>query len=219
MMGEKGAGTREENQDRLVQRKIEVGAGEVLLLAIADGVSRCPHGAEIAHYLINQHLALDPIFTNERRLPMQVIRYLRRLNRAFYKEYAGDLDMLDSACTLSVILLENEVAHCIWVGDSPIYLARDSGSRFDVTQLTVPDVEGRMLVDCFGAQSPFKLKYLKVELRVGDVIVVASDGVSPGPESFGAQLNRHGPTPRLLQAIVAHSVSSEFYDDATLVHR
>ncbi len=226
MMGHKGGGCIAENQDRVLQRHLDVNGAEVLVLAVADGVSRCPKGGAIATYLIDNHLNLDPLFDHPRlgigrqksaRLPAALRTYLRQLNRRFYPEFESDPAMLDSACTLSVALLENTTAHCLWVGDSPIYLARIEHGCFVTEQLSVPDLCGRLLIDCFGANAPFNLKYLRTELKLGDVLVVASDGVARHPEIFSAMLNDFGPTPRLLQAIEANSKSAAFYDDASLI--
>jgi serine/threonine protein phosphatase PrpC len=218
MAGHKGGGCSAENQDCGLARVLLEGNSEALLLAVADGVSRCPHGAEIAQYLIEQHLALDPIFeAGSRPLPGQLRRYLRGLNRGYYEEFEHNPEMLDSACTLSAVLIQEEVVHCVWVGDSPVYLARKTEDRYQTTQITIPDLSGRLLIDCFGAYAPFRLKQERVRLSVGDIIVVASDGVASGPEKFGALLNLHGPTTELLEAVKAKARSHEFYDDATLV--
>ncbi len=218
MMGHKGPGTRAENQDRVLQRWIENGGEPLLLIAVADGVSCCPHGGEVASYLIEQRLAADRIFEHgDDRCALQARKYLRDVNERFYAEFADDQATLESACTLSTALIEGTTAHCEWVGDSPIFLARKKAGGFVTTQLSVPDNCGALLIDCFGAGAPFRLKHCKVELGVGDMIIVASDGVARGPESFGALLNAHGATTDLLAAVEARAKSSEFYDDASFV--
>lgn len=217
-MGSKGPGCRAENQDRVLHRWLDDDDSRLLLLAVADGVSRCPHGGEVASYLIERHLAIDPLFDKpEGRRALQARKYLRGINARFYDEFADDPAMLESACTLSAALIEGTTAHCEWVGDSPIFLARKKAGRFVTTQLSIPDNCGRLLIDCFGAHAPFRLKHCKVELAVGDVLIVASDGVARGPESFGALLNAHGPTEDLLRAVEKHAKTAEFYDDASLV--
>ncbi len=218
MMGQKGPGCRAENQDRVLHRWLDAGDPPTLLIAVADGVSCCPHGGEVASYLIERHLAVDALFekTASRRV-LQARKYLRGVNEGFYDEFADDPAMLASACTLSAALLDGATAHCEWVGDSPIFLARKKGRGFVTTQLSIPDNCGRLLVDCFGAHAPFRLKHCQAELAPGDVIIVATDGVARGPESFGALLNQHGATTDLLAAIEARAKQAEFYDDASLV--
>lgn len=217
-MGHKGSGCRAENQDRVLHRIVSADDADVLVLAVADGVSRCPHGAEIASWLIEKHLANDELFeTAGGRHAIEFRKYLRQLNERFYQEFNDDLPMIESACTLSVALLEKNAAHCVWVGDSPIYLARKYEEQFDVEQISVPDSVGRLLVDCFGAHAPFHVKHRKIDLRIGDVIVVASDGVAHIPEELEHHLNAHGPTEALLQAIEESAKEHEFYDDASLV--
>ena len=218
MMGNKGPGCRAENQDRVLHRWLGADDAKLLLLAVADGVSRCPHGGEVASYLIDQHLAVDAVFEKaEGRRALQARKYLRGVNERFYDEFADDPAMLESACTLSAALLEGTTAHCEWVGDSPIFLARKAAHGFVTTQLSIPDNCGRLLIDCFGAHAPFRLKHCHVELAPGDVLIVASDGVAHGPASFGALLNAHGTTTDLLEAVAAQARQAEFYDDASLV--
>jgi serine/threonine protein phosphatase PrpC len=226
MMGRKGSGCLPENQDRVLERRFVLDASEVLLIAVADGVSRCPAGGAIANYLISEHLASDPLFDHprrgnakqwSRRLPPLLRRYLRQLHGHFYKEFEGNPAMLDSACTLSVVVLEHASAHCMWVGDSPIFLARMDNGCYVTRQLSVPDLWGRLLIDCFGAHAPFEIKYARAELQVNDLIAVASDGVAKDPETFSAMLNDFGPSPKLLKGVESNALSSSYYDDASLV--
>src|SRR4051812_15004984 len=101
LKGHKGEGVADENQDRVFQRRMSVGQSELLLIGVADGVSRCAHGGEVAAYLIDRHLAIDALF--DPAVPRSVEdfgrRYLRRLNSHFYREFANQPDMLESAST------------------------------------------------------------------------------------------------------------------------
>ncbi len=217
MIGRKGPGCRDENQDRLTVRATEFNQRPLHLLAVADGVSRCPDGAGIAEYLIGDHLALDPLFDGAPSALLGLRRYLMWINARFYAEFMDQPEMLESACTLSMALLDGAEVNCFWVGDSPIYLGRKVHDKFETTQLSVPDLSGRLLIDCFGAHAPFHVKEIAVCLAVGDVLVVASDGVADNAEEFGELLNTFGPTPELLQAVKDSSMSEEVYDDATLI--
>ncbi|HEX8311159.1 MAG TPA: hypothetical protein VF614_07585, partial [Chthoniobacteraceae bacterium] len=53
-MGHKGEGCVEENQDRLLLRKLAGHDAELILMGVADGVSRCPRGGAVASYLMEK---------------------------------------------------------------------------------------------------------------------------------------------------------------------
>ncbi|MDB6174774.1 MAG: Protein serine/threonine phosphatase PrpC, regulation of stationary phase [Chthoniobacteraceae bacterium] len=216
-MGHKGEGCAEENQDRVLHRRIFSNEGELHLMAVADGVSRCPRGGDVAQYIV-EHLANDPLLDSS-RLPLAILvrKYLRELHEGFYQEFAGRDEMLESASTLSVAILENGVAHCFWVGDSPIFLAQENHHRFVTSQISTPDLCGRLLIDCFGASAPFQTKYSKVQMAPGDVLMVATDGAIRSLEDISSMLNAYGPTQDLLDFIQRQAPKSDYFDDASLV--
>lgn len=218
LMGRKGGSFPAENQDRVLHRRFKQPGRELTLLAVADGVTCCPRGGGIASYLVDQHLGDDKIFSSSTLKPVtQLGRYLRELHAHFYKEFADEPEMLESACTFSAALVAGDRVHAVSVGDSPIYLAKKKGESFVVEQLSTPDVCGRLLIDCFGAHAPFRLKPRSAAFRVDDAVVVASDGAVRSAEQLEAQLNEHGVTPAFLRAIEERARSAEYYDDASIV--
>ncbi|MEY5009020.1 MAG: hypothetical protein RLZZ253_159 [Verrucomicrobiota bacterium] len=221
LMGRKGGNCREENQDAMVERLLELGKTwgaprEYHVLAVADGVTRCPNGGGVARYLVERHLANDRIEEVGGGVEESIVAYLRGVNDQFYEEFAHQPAMLESACTLSMGVLEGSRVHCFWVGDSPVYHARREGSGYVCRQLTQPDVYGRLLVDGFGAHAPFEVKHSKADVRVGDLVVVATDGVSDSVEEFDRMLKQHGTVSGLLAGLESEIRSREYYDDATL---
>lgn len=217
MMGRKGGGCREENQDALLSRRMMHDGREALLCAVADGVTRCPDGGGVARYLVERHLASDPVFGDGEEAAPALERYLRSVNTLFYKECAAEPEMIESACTLSVGVIEQATAHCFWVGDSPIFFAERAGDAFRCQQLSKPDLYGRLLVDGFGAHAPFELKRVRVDFAVGDVLVLATDGVANSVEEFAYWIDHFGPTQRMIDAMEEEIRGQEFYDDASLV--
>jgi serine/threonine protein phosphatase PrpC len=218
LMGRKGGNCREENQDAMVERRLEWGGGQQAywMLAVADGVTRCPNGGGVARYLVERHLANDVIEQVDGGLVETIQWYLRGVNEQFYEEFAHQPAMLESACTLSIGVLEQSRVHCFWVGDSPIYLARRGEAGYECRQLTQPDVYGRLLVDGFGAHAPFEVKHCGADLRVGDLLVVATDGVSDSVEEFDRMLKQYGSVSGLLGGLEAEIRTRDYYDDATL---
>lgn len=195
------------------QEKKEIG-----LIGVADGISRCPYGGRVAAYLIDRHLARQRIFNDSGApLPAQLGDYLANLHTRFYEQFGDDFQMLESGATLSLALLEENAAHCFWVGDSPLFLARANGPAFTVTQISVPDSAGRLLTDCFGAGAPFRLKRRRVALQAGDVLVVASDGGMRDENVLADLLNAHGVTRAFLRAVKKQASCAEYFDDASIV--
>lgn len=218
LRGRKGPWAAAENQDRILSRRLRHGKREIALIGVADGISRCPCGGKVAAYLIEGHLARQRIFNDGgASLATQLADYLGNLHARFYEQFSDDFHMLESGATLSVALLEENVAHCFWVGDSPVFVARPKGSGFSVAQISVPDTAGRLLTDCFGAGAPFQLKRRRVALQRGDVLVVASDGGIRDESILADLLNTHGVTRAFLRAVKKHASRAEYFDDASIV--
>lgn len=220
LIGHKSLFGREENQDRVLHRAFALPAGELHLLAVCDGISRCPAGGDVASYVVEEHLAKDAIFHGNGDSPSpkaQFFAYLNDLQKQFYREFAQNDDMLESGCTMSVALVESEVAHCAFLGDSPIVIARKVEGRFATRQVSTPDLAGRLLTDCFGAGAPGRIKEQQVTLARGDLLIIGSDGAIKEPSRFSRILNEHGPAPELLRAVEEEARSAHFYDDATLI--
>ena len=209
---------RSANDDRVLQRKLPGNGSDLGLIAVADGISRCPSGGMVAHFIVEEHLANDLIFAGGNGpLANQFEDYLAGLGERFYAEHANEPDMLESGATLSAALLEGETAHCFWVGDSPIVVARRCAERFETVQISVPDTFGRVLIDCFGAGAPFVVKRSHTVLARGDVLLVGSDGAIRDLESLTDLLNEHGPSCQLLSALRSGVQTAPYYDDASLV--
>lgn len=218
LKGQKGPGTHDENQDRVFHRRLRREGRELALIGVADGISCCPCGGTVAAYAVERHLAKERIFSRAATpLAEQLGRYLEGLNAQFYAEFARAPEMLESGATLSVALLDGASAHCFWVGDSPIFAARRRGAHFEVSQISEPDLCGRLLTDCFGAEAPFLLKHRKTALRPGDAVVIASDGGVRDAATLAALLAAHGLTRRLLRAVKEEAGSALYFDDATIV--
>jgi len=207
-----------ENQDRVLCRDVSVNGDQQLLIGVADGVTRCPCGGAVAEYLVEKRLAQDSIFhAATAHAKAQLVEYLRGVEAGFYEEFAGRSEMTQSACTLSVALLQRGRVHALWVGDSPMFVARRNGGAFAVTQISMPDLSGRLLTDCFGAFSRFHLKEAHADLAPGDVFIVASDGATRDAETLEQLLNAHGVTQSFLRALEQQAGNAEYYDDASIV--
>ena len=210
------------NEDRVVVRRIAHpslnGSGDALVLAVADGVSRCPDGGGIANYLIHDRIEQDAIFVpGEISLDNQYRTYLKLIEAMFYKAFEKNKDMLMSATTLSTVLVERNVAHCYWVGDSPILFSRRSGKQYLTGDVIIPDSVAGALLDCFGSFSSFKMKYVGIPLEVNDIITVASDGIAHDFPLIGDAYERNGFSEAFIDEIVEEAYSYDYPDDISVV--
>ena len=218
LKGRKGSGTADTNQDRVLARKLRRGGTELAVVAVADGISRCPDGGAVASYLIERHLSQDALCPDgDTPFATQLRKYLEKLHRGFCNEFADDPAMLESGSTLSVALLFEGEAHCFWAGDSPIFAARKKDDGYVVSQISTPDLCGRLLTDCFGAGAPFHLKARRTVLRRGDILVLASDGGVRDETQLAELLNAHGAGQGMLEALEKKVSQAPYYDDASVV--
>jgi serine/threonine protein phosphatase PrpC len=219
--GRKATGNRSGNQDRIVNRVIEQVpgiVGPVYFIAVADGVSQCSYGGSVARYVAERHLQTDSLFRNpEQQLAQQFISYIKDLAANFYAEFADIPEMLDSACTLSVAILYGDQADCLWVGDSPIFFSKADGNRYLTERVSVPDVLGTKMTDCFGKHTPCSLKLRSLNIGPGDIITVASDGLKHDEQALSQVYEKIGFNSLLTAELVEAATHSRFYDDISVV--
>ncbi|MEO0448166.1 MAG: PP2C family serine/threonine-protein phosphatase, partial [Verrucomicrobiota bacterium] len=100
-----------ENEDRVLVREFppsETGAlSTASLLVVADGVSRCPRGGEVADWLVEEQLRHRPIFTvgSPLLLREQLLAFLRDLHSQFLQDFESVPEMRLSGCTLAGALI------------------------------------------------------------------------------------------------------------------
>ena len=209
---------RSANDDRVLQRKLPGNGSDLGLIAVADGISRCPSGGMVAEFIVEEHLANDLIFAGGNGPLAEPIRGLScRAGRAFLcgtrqrTRHAGERRHIErrSARGRNRALLLG--------GRLTIVVARRCAERFETVQISVPDTFGRVLIDCFGAGAPFVVKRSHTVLARGDVLLVGSDGAIRDLESLTDLLNEHGPSCQLLRALRSGVETAPYYDDASLV--
>ncbi len=188
---------RADNEDRVLERLFpESEGGPAALIAVADGVSRCADGGAVAEWLLHRRLATDLLLQGVPPGPGRcpgVKSYLRGLHSTFGKEFQQRRDLLESACTLAGALMFPDRACVFWSGDSAVHLLRREGERFAGFPLTRPDriPHTSTLTDCFSGLTSFAVHVKEIDIRPGDILFGATDGLVLDAESLADQLNQH----------------------------
>jgi serine/threonine protein phosphatase PrpC len=219
--GRKPSTRRTENQDRILSRALPAGDGARVLLVVADGVSQTPNGGSVANWLVEKRLKEDSIeFPPDREPVLSLKNYLENLYIQFKAEFASPEyeGMLDSGASLSVVFLHDQVADCLWAGDSPIYHSRKTKKTYETQLLTRPDHDrsGR-ITNCFGANLPFNLHHCAVHLAVDDIVTITSDGILVDDYTLGRIYHSHPFGIPALQEMLRISRRPPFWDDLSIV--
>ena len=149
-----------------------------IAFAIADGVSGHGGGREAAEYTVRGALA-DYYSTPETwEIPFALDRVLTALNRWLHAEAHRHDDFQGMASTLSMLILRGNRYWLTHVGDTRVFRLRDS----DLEQLTTDHVWDRpdlrhVLTRAVGLDQHLVLDHSGGELNLGDIFLLASDGV------------------------------------------
>lgn len=169
-----------------------------IAIALADGISSSAVSAIAAQTAIKSFLT-DYYATSE-TWPVKTAaqRVIAATNSWLHAQTQSvQADDVDSGyvCTLSVLVLKSRMAHLFHIGDSRIY--RLSGAALE--QLTVdhrvPAAGGHSYLSrALGIGRNIEIDYQSVPISVGDVFVLATDGVHEhlNGGDVAAALARHG---------------------------
>ena len=81
---------------------------------------------------------------------------------------------------MSIAVICRERADCLWVGDSPVYFSETSHGTMATRLVSVADKmpDRNVLLDCFGALSPFHLKRQTLCMTEEAIVTITSDGAT-----------------------------------------
>ncbi|MGH8727931.1 MAG: protein kinase domain-containing protein [Burkholderiales bacterium] len=174
------AGQRERNEDcfGVVTPEGEELATKGMAFAIADGVSGHGGGREAAEYTVRGVLA-DYYATPETwEISYALDRVLTALNRWLHAEAHTHREFQGMASTLSMLILRGNRYWLTHAGDTRVFRLREG----DLEQLTTDHVWDRadlrhVLTRGIGLDQHLVLDHSGGELRIGDIFLLASDGV------------------------------------------
>ena len=211
------------NQDRALKREFpiaETGRPEpAALIAVADGVSRCPDGGAVADWIIHQKLERDALFGHAvTDLGGQFHSRVLEFHLEFLEQFRGDRLMLESGCTLAAALLYGSRCLVIWSGDSPIYHLQVRGQGYAAQELILADKDpySGALTDCFSGVTPFCLHHRIVHLQPGEIIIAATDGVLFSGRQLAESLVEQGFTQEWAETVCQESYDTPRSDDIAI---
>ncbi len=206
-----------ENQDRVIAREI-VDDGECFLIAVADGISKCPFGGSVARWLVNQHLAHDDISIPDVEFAdLAVHTYLEQLHAEFRVEFSDVPEMLKSGACLSLAVHREGKTHAYWVGDSPIYETTRVNDRYSTRLVSKPDSSGVTgVTDFFGGTSPCQIKHVQLHPDT-HIVTITSDGAIHDAHLLNRSYQLHGFSQRVADEVCQEAHANANADDVSIV--
>lgn len=149
------------------------------LAGIADGVS-CSENAQIASQTAVGTFIQDYLSTPETwDVKTSASRVLSSLNSwLFYQGQSALTRHNGFVTTFSTVILKSTTAHILHCGDSRIYRLRDGQlQQLTTDHVLVQSGGGVSLTRALGMDNELKVDYQQRSLRVGDVLMLTTDGV------------------------------------------
>ena len=215
-------GSREQNEDYAgcVTPDAAVAQIKGALLAVADGVGGGTAGREAAEFTVRGVLSDYYATPDTWEVPFAFDKILGAVNRWLLAQGSARRELAGMATTLSALVLRGAHFYTAHVGDTRIYRLR--GERLQ--QLTTDHVWDRpdmrhVLKRAVGLDQFLSVDYADGELAVGDVFVLATDGVwEPlGDKAIHELLLLHREPQRVAQALVDAAIKRTGQDNATVV--
>jgi serine/threonine protein phosphatase PrpC len=224
---------RRENQDssgHFPDRKVFV---------VADGMGGHKGGrqaSEMAVATISERLIDGPDYTMLTERTDRLVDAIRDANRRILERGASDTDLNRMGTTLVALLLEQNEAAIVHVGDSRAYRLRDG----ELSQLTadhtlvadllraneISEAEAsshpyrHVLTRALGAAEDVNADVCRLDVRQGDVYVLCSDGVSgmlSESEIQAIVLAHHDDSEALCRELIGAANQAGGKDNATVV--
>jgi len=173
--GSIGCINRERNSDIVDEKVFHIGEpiGNIYFGYVADGVTKTKKPYMVSAFINDYIKDKFQILPQEGSIEDQTRNFLTQM----YKDFESEPEHVrDSASTFSAVAIQKDFAHCFWVGDSPIF-------HYDGTlhQISVFDSkkinEETFITDGFGKGLPFNVKYERVSIKDGHIMIVMTDGV------------------------------------------
>lgn len=207
------------------------------VFVVADGMGGHAAGevaSEMAVQIVaRQLLPLDTIKSAE--AVETVAQALRDANRAIYDRMLAEVDKQGMGTTASVLVLTDEGYLIGQIGDSRVYLLRDGAltqitkdhsyvqEQVDAGLLTPEQARyhpySNVITRCVGANEEVEGDIYQGETRIGDVFLVASDGLTGMVDDRRLQqllLARSGPG-RIVDSLIAEANGRGGLDNITAI--
>lgn len=165
-----------------------------MLFAVADGMGGVS-GGDLASRLALEMLAEQYFVSAETASPARLHDAIQRANRVIFEEAENRPEFYGMGTTVSVLAIHGGNAYLAQVGDSRVYLARDSENLWQITddhslvaeQLRsgmISEDEARnhslknLITRAVGTKEAVKVDLFALPLKQNDTILICSDGLS-----------------------------------------
>jgi len=148
-------------------------------LALADGVSTAEAGREASHIAVERFLEEYYQTPDIWSVAGSGEKILSTINlRLFRQSHEFTTTTKGYLCTFSAVVIKSRTLHFFHVGDSRIYLLRDGViKQLTTDHVATIDDNRTCLSRAIGMDSRLNLDYGHSDIRVGDRLLLTSDGV------------------------------------------
>jgi len=151
---------------------------ELGLHAVADGMGGHRDGHIASATVIEEISGLQTQMTHAFGHRVAAVdAAIHRANERLFSKYLANPDEGISGSTVLALVLQRDLATCIWAGDSRLYLQRN-GHLFLLSE-DHADEAGR-LTSAVGAEEDPGLERRTIEVHAGDIFVLCTDGLLKG---------------------------------------
>ncbi|MCM8529508.1 MAG: protein phosphatase 2C domain-containing protein [Lentisphaeraceae bacterium] len=173
------AGLKGENQDAMAVPPDSVDQSKYgTCLAVADGITLCPKGGELARNAVKVVDIYYKLAEETSPGEAALTAALEELWDTFFDqvEENSDDDYLISGCTLTVALIIDNIIYIKHLGDSHCDILLKDGNSFRLTdEHSTPD---GCLINYFGGELQTPAQEESAPFPAGSTVILSTDGVS-----------------------------------------
>lgn len=153
-----------------------------IAVVLADGISSSKVSQVAAESTVKSFMTDYYCTSDTWSVKTSAVRVIRAVNSWLFAETKRNIDAYDMdrgyVCTMSALVLKSRMAHLFHVGDSRIYrLEGESLEQLTEDHRTVVSSAQSYLARAIGMAQSVDVDYRTVPIKVGDVFILATDGV------------------------------------------
>jgi protein phosphatase len=148
-------------------------------IVVADGVSTAEAGREASHMAVERFLEEYYQTPDTWSVSGSGEKILSTINlRLFRQSHEFTTTTKGYLCTFSAVVIKSRTLHFFHVGDSRIYLLRDGAiKQLSTDHVAIIDDNRSCLSRAIGMDNSLNLDYGHSDIRVGDRLLLTTDGV------------------------------------------
>lgn len=182
---------RTNNQDSVFCEENAVGSFPNLFL-VADGMGGHKAGDMASKMCVEQ--VVETIQSTDKKTPVGVFEQAVEVaNRTIYEQANSHSELAGMGTTLVAATIDDETAYIVNVGDSRLYLLRDTLQQITVDHSLVEEMvqsgeigkeemrthpDKNIITRALGTDREVQPDCFEIEVRQGDVLLLCSDGLS-----------------------------------------